>query len=467
MPPKRRATESATPAATGIAQEQQQKQKQDSATDATTTTAPSKKGRPKRTSATPETREDLNNNVQDKQHPFEMLRDTPANNPVAQTVSDATIPTQEQQQRNQSATDVNTAQGPANGNSTTPITNTSITDTTNAADTSTDPTPTSKTQNPRKRPFKARGPRGPYKPRKPKPTDQLPPPPPESGIKLLKTSNELAFKDTRPWHDYFQHRIPTFNISTSLWDFPPPPPRVDVLAPEELDKMIKDDYARMKPLAGERHTHKQDRSDTSATTTSTQEPQQRTTPSDSNEAGEKKEDRGDTSAQHDSDSDNQWVNDNGGSDSDDNDGEDDDDDDDNRRSQSLTPGHAGNVDGHSNGNDDDDNGTLKKRRKTTKKHRRRISYRFPAPVPPLEYPYLQSAFPYENHQPPKQQSTTQPDYGRHTQPLPDIWHRPQGGFAMEDLFSQEKLDYSIRMLRKQPVEAKRLRMDLYYRRVST
>lgn len=248
--------------------------------------------------------------------------------------------------------------------------------------------------------------------------------------------------------------------------------------------MIKDDYARMKPLAGEPDTHnprknksathqleeeggrQREGSEPSKTTMSTQGPQQQTTPSGSNETGQKRKDREDTSAHHDSDSDNQWDNDNNGSDVDDNDGEDDVDDNDNRRSQSLTPGPSGDANDHGNGDGDDDRGALNKRRKTSKKHRRRIRYRFPTPVPPLEYPYLQSAFPYESHQPLKQQSATQPDYGCHTQPLPDVWHRPQGSFAMEDLFSQEKLDYSIRMLRKQPIEAKRLRMDLYYRRVS-
>ncbi|KAK5805734.1 hypothetical protein F5H01DRAFT_383609 [Linnemannia elongata] len=348
---------------------------------------------------------------------------------------------------------------------TTTSTNTDATLVVHSASTSTEPTvtpsekPTTQGKKTPRRPFVARGPRGPYKPRKPKPTDALPPPPPESGLKLLRTSNELAFKDSRRWHDCFQDRIPTYNSSTFLWDFPPPPPRVDVLAPEELDKMISDDYARMKPIRDnpDLDTNSATESVTaekSAGETNTQE-QQQTPSSNNNETGEQGNNQVDTQAkqpqEHGSDDETQ---------SDDaSDSEDNDDSDDNRRSQSITPGPSGKADGARLNKVVDG-----KRSRKVKKHRVRIKYTFPAPVPPLEYPYLQSAFPYENHPSPKPQATTQPDYGQHSQPLPDVWHRPQKNIAMEDLFSQEKLNYSIRMLRKQPIESKRLRMDLYFRR---
>ena len=416
------------------------------------------------TTATPAER-DLTADAQDLR-PAKKPRASSAKKSTPQSVPDA--PLGQDTTNATAAINHNTTEGTTNGESVLPSTSTN-TDTTlvaHPASTSTEPTatpltiPTAPGDKPR-RPFKARGPRGPYKPRKPKPTNALPPPPPESGLKLLKTSNELAFKDSRPWHDYFQDRIPTYNISTSLWDFPPPPPRVDVLAPEELNKMISDDYARMKPLPGDPDLRtssatKSATAKTSAAETNIQE-QQQTMPTSNNETGEKGNGQEDTQAEqpqeHDSDEETQSDDE---SDSDDNE-----DSDDNRRSQSVTPGPSGNADGAGPNKVVDG-----KRRRKVKKHRVRIKYSFPAPVPPLEYPYLQSAFPYENHPSPKQQTATQPDYGQHSQPLPDVWHRPQHGFAMEDLFSQDKLDYSIRMLRKQPIKANRLRMDLYFRRVS-
>ncbi|KAF9134456.1 hypothetical protein BGX30_011932 [Mortierella sp. GBA39] len=456
MPPKRRAAGSAASTNTTTG---------DAPTTSTSTTLPMSATTQRRRSSTTVTTadKDLTANAQDKR-PAKKPRASPTKKATPLPVPDAPLG---QDTTNATATiSHNTAEGTTNGESVLPSTstNTDAILVVHPASTSTEPTatpptvPTPPDEKPR-RPFKARGPRGPYKPRRPKPTNSLPPPPPESGLKLLKTSNELAFKDSRPWHDYFQDRIPTYNSSTSLWDFPSPPPRVDVLVPKELNKMISDDYARMKPLPGgpglrTSSTTKSATAKTSTVETGTQEQQQTTSPSN-NDTGEKGNGQEDTQAEqpqeHDSDEETQSDD---ASDSDDNE-----DSDDNRRSQSVTPGPSGNADGAGPKKIGDS-----KRHKNAKKHRVRIKYSFPAPVPPLEYPYLQSAFPYENHPSPKPQATTQPDYGQHSQPLPDVWHRPQNGFAMEDLFSQEKLDYSIRMLRKQPIEAHRLRMDLYFRR---
>ncbi|KAF9538956.1 hypothetical protein EC957_005992 [Mortierella hygrophila] len=456
MPPKRRAAGSATSTNTTAG---------DAPTTSTSTTPPmSPTTRQRRSSTTVTTADkDLTTNAQDNR-PTKKPRTSSTKKATPLPVPDVSLG---QDTTNATATiNHNTIEGTTDGESVLPSTgtNTDAILVIRPASASTEPTatlptvPISPDEKPR-RPFKARGPRGPYKPRKPKPTNSLPPPPPESGLKLLKTSNELAFKDSRPWHDYFQDRIPTFNSSTSLWEFPSPPPRVDVLAPKELNKMISDDYARMKPLPDgpslrTSSTTKSAAAKTSTVETGTQEQQQTASPSN-NDSGKKGNGQEDTQAEqpqeHDSDEETQ---------SDDaSDSDDDEDSDDNRRSQSVTPGPSGNADGTA-----PNKAVNNKRHKKAKKHRVRIKYSFPAPVPPLEYPYLQSAFPYENHPSPKSQATTQPDYGQHSQPLPDVWHRPQKGFAVEDLFSQEKLDYSIRMLRKQPIEAHRLRMDLYFRR---
>lgn len=470
MPPKRRPAGSATSINTDTQQLQQLQQEPSTAGDvpttSTSTTPPMTTTTRRRRSTTATTAgKDLTTDVQDKR-PAKRPRASSAKRATPQPVPDTTVgqdTTYATETLNQ-----NTTEGITNGESALPSTsaNTDATLVAHLTSTSTEPTATPPTitsapgDKPR-RPFKARGPRGPYKPRKPKPTNALPPPPPESGLKRLKTSSELAFKDSRPWHDYFQDRIPTYNSSTSLWEFPPPPPRVDVLAPEELNKMISDDYARMKPLPGDPDLRTSSATNSATAEKSTEEmniqEQQQGTSSSNNETGEKDNGQEDAQAEqaqeHDSDEDTQSDD---ASNSDDNE-----DSDDNRRSQSVTPGPSGNADG------DGPNKVVDgKRRRKVKKHRVRIKYSFPAPVPPLEYPYLQSAFPYENHPSPKPQPTTQPDYGHHSQPLPDVWHRPQQGFAMEDLFSQEKLDYSIRMLRKQPIVANRLRMDLYFRRVN-
>ncbi|KAG0372340.1 hypothetical protein BGX24_000384 [Mortierella sp. AD032] len=308
-----------------------------------------------------------------------------------------------------------------------------------------------------KKPFKPRGPRGPYKPRQPKINTTVPVlSRAVANGSTPKPSSELAFKDARAWHDYFVKRTPSFNKSSSVWEFCPPSPREDVLAPEELDKMIADDYARMKPLPsggnGKNNRPISHREGSGIGEAGTEgEPaemrareQQSSQPSN-NDANKNKKNQEETHEQaQDADSDSQW--DDSGSDSDDIE------DTGSRRSQSFTPGPSG-----------DSTGTGGLRRRVSK-HRPRIKYRFPAPIPPLEYPYLQAGFPYESKQPPKQHASTQTDYGGHSQPLSDLWHRPQGNFAMEDLFSQDKLDYSIKMLRRQPIESNKLRLDLYYRR---
>ncbi|KAG0278706.1 hypothetical protein BGZ95_003342 [Linnemannia exigua] len=308
-----------------------------------------------------------------------------------------------------------------------------------------------------KKPFKPRGPRGPYKPRQPKINTTVPVlPRAVPNGSTPKPSSELAFKDARPWHDYFVKRIPTFNQSSSMWEFCPPSPREDVLAPEELDKMIMDDYSRMKPLPnGGSGKYKRlishqegggiggEGTEDEPLETGTHE--QHSPQPCNNDASRNKKNMEKHDQAQEAGSDSQW--DDSGSDSDDIE------DAGNNRSQSLTPGPSG--DG--NGNDG--------LRRRVSKHRPRIKYRFPAPIPPLEYPYLQAPFPYEGKQPPKQHALTQTDYGDHSKPLPDLWHRPQGNFALEDLFSQDKLDYSIKMLRRQPIESNKLRLDLYYRRM--
>ncbi|KAF9123321.1 hypothetical protein BGW39_009106 [Mortierella sp. 14UC] len=297
-----------------------------------------------------------------------------------------------------------------------------------------------------KKPFKPRGPRGPYKPRQPKTsTAGTIQSRAATNVSALKPNSDLAFKDTRPWHDYFTNRIPSFNEVSSAWEFCPLPPREDVLTPEELDKMIADDYARMKPLPSDDKggnnlsaSHHDSVGNGGAGT------QDEMTETSAHTGKTKKRQEEIHERSQDAESDSQW--DDSGSDPDNHGYAN------NRHSRSLTPGAS--AEGTGNGD----------RRRRASKHRPRIKYRFPAPIPPLEYPYLQSSFPYEGYQPPKQQLSTQPDYGDHSQPLADLWHRPQGSFAMEDLFSQDKLDYSIRMLRKQPIESNKLRLDLYYRR---
>ncbi|KAF9905506.1 hypothetical protein EC991_001615 [Linnemannia zychae] len=310
----------------------------------------------------------------------------------------------------------------------------------NAPTLTTSPTPSFK------KPFKPRGPRGPYKPRQPKlNTGGIVPSRAATNTSILKPSTDLAFKDTRPWHDYFINRIPSFNESSLAWEFCPPPPREDVLAPEELDKMIADDYARMKPLrSDDKDGNNLPVSHHDGVDNGVVRAQDETTEARTHIDKTKKSQEETHERSQDVDSDSQW--DDSGSDSDNNE------DASNHVSRSFTPGAS--TEGTGNG----------ERRRRASKHRPRIKYRFPTPIPPLEYPYLQSSFPYEDYKPPKQHLSTQPDYGNHSQPLPDLWHRPQGSFAMEDLFSQDKLDYSIRMLRKQPIESNKLRLDLYYRR---
>ncbi|KAF9279096.1 hypothetical protein BGZ68_008135 [Mortierella alpina] len=86
------------------------------------------------------------------------------------------------------------------------------------------------------------------------------------------------------------------------------------------------------------------------------------------------------------------------------------------------------------------------------------------PDPPMmEYPYLQHPFPYHEYEPPPNRVDTS-DFGGTPQPLSDDWYRPQGSVAGEDLFTQEKLHYSLSMAKKIEVESDNLRMDIYFQR---
>ncbi|KAG0213556.1 hypothetical protein BGX33_002840 [Mortierella sp. NVP41] len=308
-----------------------------------------------------------------------------------------------------------------------------------------------------------------YKPRQPKiatsgPNSQQTPH--YSLLSETKPAHELKHKDSKPWHACFKQRIPSFNKSSTTWELSPPPPRDDVLTPEDLEKMIVNDYSRRRrnppsKARGGRSARagsyvstegEGEGEDGTAEETATQEQ----TPRSGNKeaAGKTRKSRGDTPGEQHSDSDSQTDDD----DFDDNDSDSGDDDQRNKscKSQSRTPGpHT------------DDEVDVECGGKKAKKPRitgPRIKFRFPVPVPSLEYPYLQSAFPYnDHHQPPKHQAEHS-DYGVHAQPLPDLWHRPQGSVSVEDLFSLHKLDYSIKMIKKQPVESNKLRMDLYFRR---
>ncbi len=89
------------------------------------------------------------------------------------------------------------------------------------------------------------------------------------------------------------------------------------------------------------------------------------------------------------------------------------------------------------------------------------------PDPPMmEYPYLQHPFPFHEYEAPPNRVETS-DYAGAPQPLPDDWYRPQGSVAGEDLFTQEKLHYSISMAKRIEVDSDDLRMDIYFQRVWT
>ncbi|KAF9944372.1 hypothetical protein BGZ70_004716 [Mortierella alpina] len=86
------------------------------------------------------------------------------------------------------------------------------------------------------------------------------------------------------------------------------------------------------------------------------------------------------------------------------------------------------------------------------------------PDPPMmEFPYLQHPFPFHEYEAPPNRVDTG-DFGGTPQPLPDDWYRPQGSVAGEDLFTQEKLHYSLSMAKKIEVDTDHLRMDVYYQR---
>ncbi|KAF9160790.1 hypothetical protein BGX21_011525 [Mortierella sp. AD011] len=83
--------------------------------------------------------------------------------------------------------------------------------------------------------------------------------------------------------------------------------------------------------------------------------------------------------------------------------------------------------------------------------------------PDMQYPYLQSAFPYEDYEPPANRIDNS-SYGSLPQPLPLDWYRPQGPTFGEDFFTMEKYKYASKMLRSVEVETENLRMDVYYHR---
>ncbi|KAF9569962.1 hypothetical protein EC968_002404 [Mortierella alpina] len=86
------------------------------------------------------------------------------------------------------------------------------------------------------------------------------------------------------------------------------------------------------------------------------------------------------------------------------------------------------------------------------------------PDPPMmEYPYLQHSFPFHEYETPPNRVDTS-DFGGTPQPLSDDWYRPQGSVAGEDLFTQEKLHYSLTMTKKIEVDSDNLRMDVYFQR---
>ncbi|KAF9947918.1 hypothetical protein BGZ72_010152 [Mortierella alpina] len=86
------------------------------------------------------------------------------------------------------------------------------------------------------------------------------------------------------------------------------------------------------------------------------------------------------------------------------------------------------------------------------------------PDPPMmEYPYLQHPFPFHEYEAPPNRVDTS-DFGGTPQPLSDDWYRPQGGVAGEDLFTQEKLHYSLSMTKKIEVDSDKMRMDVYFQR---
>ncbi|KAG0219330.1 hypothetical protein BGX31_011348 [Mortierella sp. GBA43] len=92
-----------------------------------------------------------------------------------------------------------------------------------------------------------------------------------------------------------------------------------------------------------------------------------------------------------------------------------------------------------------------------------LSQKWQLDTPPMEYIYLQDAFPYEGYKPSKNRVVTEslqslPD------PLPSTWYRPQGQLPQEDLFSMKKYSYASEMLKKINVETDDMRMDVYFQR---
>ncbi|KAF9923828.1 hypothetical protein FBU30_006112 [Linnemannia zychae] len=304
----------------------------------------------------------------------------------------------------------------------------------------------------RGRPRGSRGsnkPRGSYKSREPR----------LSLSDSYKIRSDNGFKDSIQWHRYFQNRNPNFNKASLTWEFGALPPLEDVLPPLQPRMMTKQGHSNSRPhsIAAEQaeniHSDHQSRPKQGSTTESSDGSivianiREQMSAVLIHDTASGRESREESPNIQDSDMDSQW--DDSGSDSDDHN----DIDSNSIDRQSLSPGLIDN-----NGNTNNGPKSL------NYSSRRKPRFKFPTPIPPLEYPYLHSTFPYDSYSPPKEHDATKPDYGRHSQPLPDLWHRPQGGPAIEDLFSQEKLNYSIKMIKKQPVESNQLRMDLYYRR---
>ncbi|KAF9348896.1 hypothetical protein BGX26_012739 [Mortierella sp. AD094] len=83
--------------------------------------------------------------------------------------------------------------------------------------------------------------------------------------------------------------------------------------------------------------------------------------------------------------------------------------------------------------------------------------------PDMQYPYLQSAFPYEDYEPPGDRIDSS-SQGSLLQPMTLDWYRPQGPISGEDLFSMEKYTYASKMIQAVEVDTDNLRMDVYYQR---
>ncbi|ORY95096.1 hypothetical protein BCR41DRAFT_426906 [Lobosporangium transversale] len=82
--------------------------------------------------------------------------------------------------------------------------------------------------------------------------------------------------------------------------------------------------------------------------------------------------------------------------------------------------------------------------------------------PPMQYPYLQHAFPYDKYTPPRNRVST--SWQDPQTPLSADWYGLQGTIHAEDIFSREKLDYAAKVIKNIDVERASLRMEMYYHR---